>query len=802
MSEVARQLAAAGIRVFPCTSDKKPAVGKGVDWRDVATTATDSLSWPSGVVGVPVPPGATVIDLDTYKGVTRQQVEQMIGCALPWDAALIQRTQNGGEHYAFSAAWDVKQGSDLYGLEGFDTRCAGKGYIATGDGYQWAGNGLYGLAYPGAMLPALPDAARPALERTQTQAPEAAELPEGDRDVDVVREALRYVNADCPRSEWVLVGMGLKHHFHDTPDVGFALFKEWSEYASERLDYETLEPQWESFKPMAADGATVTIASVIYKAMQNGYTPPSDINTALAFGADAAPIEVMADLYERIQEGGGDPRNTDALVREIQTLQGSTIQRSGMLALLQRELKEAGLLTKALRDDITPARTRAPGGMYGKDQSDNATMFLDRHFPGGTLVRSDQVWYRYTGACWEEVDDERLKATLINDMMGSGQPISVVRGTLDYITGLCHTVRKIGAVPGRLVIYENGVLDTETWMLTPHDPELFTTNILPYRYAPGAPCSAWVQFLGELFEGDQERIDLLQEWFGYLMSPSYRFHKIMLLLGPPRSGKGTVGRVLEMMAGGQNFSGGSLHAFASDKFLDSLRTKPVMFVGDAEQKVSRNHIGTIIERMKTISGNDAITFDRIYKKSLTETLPTRITIAANHTPSLFDDSGALAGRFLVLPINVTFSGRENVRLFEALSGEIGGIAAWAMSGLYRLNAADRFTSPKASEDEAQYVAETYSPLMRFIDEVCLGDSEAVTYCDDMHDAYRAWAVVKQEDHVLPRRTFTSAFKDATRGRFRYGPQRQGDKVERGFKGVRLRAVESATSVAFAPTIVK
>ena len=817
MIESARQLAAAGIPTFPCSANKVPAVGKGVDWKVVANLYPDQMQWPSGVVGVPVPPGVTVIDLDTYKGVTRERVERALGCALPWDAALIQHTQSGGEHYAFAADWDARQDSDLFKDDigkGFDTRCGGRGYIATGAGYQWAGNGLLALAYPGVMLPRLPDAARPALERVQREVT-STELPQGDRDLDLIREALRHINADCSRSEWVSTGMALKHHFHDKQDIGFALFREWSEYAADRLDYETLEPQWESFKVSNTDGASVTIATVIYKAMQAGWQPPSDTNTALAFGQGAAPVEIVGSLIDRLQERGGDPKATTDLLEEIKALSCSDMQRATLLATLHRELKDAGLLTKPVRNLLDAAVTGRPisdndtrntPGRYGKNHTENAVLFLNSRYPDGMLLRSEEVWYAYTGMCWVELDDGGVKHELFHAMVDSLPQDSTINGTYGVLGKMCHTVRKIGYVPHHLVVYHNGILDLNTWGMSPHTPEHFTTNILPYNYNPHSQCGRWLQFLNEIFEGDWERVSLLQEWFGYMMAASYRFHKIMLILGPPRSGKSTVGRILEQVAGVQNFSGGSLHAFASDKYLDSLRSKPVMFIGDAEQKISRNHVGTIIERMKTISGNDAITFDRIYKSSVTDTLPTRITIASNHTPSLFDDSGALAGRFLVLPINVTFSGREDIQLLDALSAELEGIAAWALAGLHRLNGCGRFTQPQASIDEAQYITETYSPLERFIDEVCLPVADNVITAEEMHDAYRVWATMHQEDAVLTRKVFTKAFKDATRGRFKYGTHRRADETDRGYKGVQLRPVSGSTAgngtaAAFTPRAV-
>ena len=805
MLEVAQQLAASGLPSFPCTTDKSPATN-GQSWKDTSTIPPDQLYWPSGLAGVPIPQGVTVIDLDTYKGATRERVERVLGCQLPWDAALIQATQHGGEHYAFAVEWEVIQDSDLFSIDGFDTRTAGKGYICTGEGYPWHGFGPLRMGQP-ATLPPMPEAARNVMERRAREVT-STELPQGDRDINLIREALFHISSDCSRTEWVATGMALKHQFHDTQDMGFALFKEWSEYNAERLDYETLEQQWESFKPFSSDGASITIATVIYKAMQAGWQPPADVNTALAFGEGAATVQTFGALIDLITESGGDPKMTSDIIEAVKHTPCSDIQRATLLATMHRELKDAGLLTKQVRNALDTALTgrQAPSegtgnlpGQYGKNHYDNAQLFHLAQYPNDTLLRSDAVWYKYTGLSWEEVSDDQIKAELYNCMAYSRPQESTLAGTYSGLTKRCYTGQKIGQIAPNLVLYLNGVLDLDTWSLNPHSPEYFTTNILPYNYNPYAPCHQWLTFLNQVFEGDNERIELLQEWLGYLLSNSYRFQKMMLLIGPTRSGKGTISKVLEYMSGEQNFSAGSLYAFASDKFIESLRTKTVMSIGDAGPSIPRHQVGTIIERMKTISGNDAITFDRLYKPSVTETLPTRITIAANHTPSLFDDSGALAGRFLVLPINVTFFDCEDHFLINKLTAELEGIAAWSLAGLHRLNTVGRFTEPQASLDEMQYVKETYSPLARFVDEICQPDPESAVTSDDMYNAYRAWATLQQDDNILARRTFTSAFKDTTRGRFKYGTHRCGDDVARGFKGVQLREVGQAvvgTAAAF------
>jgi len=819
---VSEQLRAAGVPTFPCWArfnpaknrwDKGPAVPRGESWKQSAQRPFNdpALDWSSNVIGVPIPAGVLVLDLDTYKGVTRQAVEQSLGASLPWDRALIQRTIGGGEHYAFACDFPAIQ-ADSLGVQGFDTRVAGKGFICSGQGYTPAGFGLFAMAHP-EQLPALPSQARSVLERHEPDPVnrQPATLPDdSDRDTDGVLKALEHIDPACPRAEWVKVGLALRHYYHDDEPTGLAIFDRWSAgdlWAGEpphNYVPEHVPAQWSSFK---AEGAT-TIATLFYRAIQCGWQPPANFDTSMAFGPDAAGADVFNELVERVRQDGCDIRKTQDLVDSIRAAGCNALQVALLAAELKTELKAAGLKDKSVGDHLDNLlATRVPAdfgppGVYGKSDPGNAAIFLDTHYPGGRLIRSDGEFYAYTGRVWEKLEGDQMKHQVATEMTAAGCQGSKINACIDLVSKLAP-VQNGGmnkALP-HLIVFNNGVLDTNTGHLHPHSQDYKTTVLLPYDYNPGASCPEWMHFLNSTLDGDGERIALLQEWFGYLLTADYRHHKIMMMLGPKRCGKGTIGRVLEHIVGDANFSGGSLSSFARDSFLDGLRNRPVLFIGDAEKKVPPAKVSQVIERIKSISGNDAVDFDRKYLSGMSDTLPTRITIATNSVPALFDDSGALASRMLLLPFHQSFYGREDLGLIDRLLPELPGIATWALEGLRRLQYNGRFIEPAASREELDYIVENYSPLVRFINEHCItGPGQSCT-SSDLYDCYRAWSVKEQEDVLRPK-TFVSSIKDATRGHgVFYGVQRSADGVSRGFTGIAPAGAVPSTASAFEPTVV-
>ena len=104
--------------------------------------------------------------------------------------------------------------------------------------------------------------------------------------------------------------------------------------------------------------------------------------------------------------------------------------------------------------------------------------------------------------------------------------------------------------PRAVVPMANGILDVEEGVLLPATPRLFSPYALPFCYDPDAPLPArWIAFLNELWDGDRESIELLQEWFGYALTSRTEQQKALMLITPKRGGKGTIGRVLSRLVG-------------------------------------------------------------------------------------------------------------------------------------------------------------------------------------------------------------------------------------------------------------
>jgi putative DNA primase/helicase len=282
------------------------------------------------------------------------------------------------------------------------------------------------------------------------------------------------------------------------------------------------------------------------------------------------------------------------------------------------------------------------------------------------------------------------------------------------------------------------VTRSEPWRCDP-TPQFFTRNALNFPFNPDAPApTLWLEHLSKWWPDDPECINALQEWFGYVLLPDTSQHKIFLLTGPPRSGKGTIVRVLRKLVGEINTCSPTL-ASLSDRFgLQPLLDKTLATITDARLS-GRTDIAVVTERLLSISGEDAQTIDRKHKPSVTAPLPVRFMILSNELPRLNDASGALVSRLVVLQQKVSWRGREDVNLTNRLLTELPGILLWSIEGWRRLKERGHFVTPASSRSALSLLEEMSSPVKAFLNACCELGSDLSVDVDTMFTAWKTWA---------------------------------------------------------------
>ena len=266
----------------------------------------------------------------------------------------------------------------------------------------------------------------------------------------------------------------------------------------------------------------------------------------------------------------------------------------------------------------------------------------------------------------------------------------------------------------------------------------WTMNRLPVRYNPDAPApEKWLAFLDDLLE--KEDIPVLQEFMGYVMIPSNRGQKMLLMIGNGGEGKSRIGRVLRAILG-DNMNTGSIQKLENDRFNRADQEGILLFMDDdmrTEALPSTNNIKSIVTM------EDKIDLERKGKQSVQGLLYVRIICFGNGSlKSLHDQSYGFYRRQILLTTKERPADRKDDRyLGDKLIREAEGIVLWCLEGLHRLirNGFEFSISDRAKKN-LKDLMENENNIISFLNSSGYVRREEGTYASSrqLYFAYRKW----------------------------------------------------------------
>jgi putative DNA primase/helicase len=633
------------------------------------------------MIGMPTGPksGIDVLDLDLkpdeyIDGFTQVPNWQEL-------SPLIVRTPSGGAHLWFRSQGNVRNSTDKI-APGVDTRGDG-GYVIVPPSQSGSGDYAFdsgGLDDVADLLTFPSDLLERLGSRTAPRSNASAEA-DPESDPERIRAAMRIIpNADVGWDDWKKFGLAIWRATGGSEE-GFAIWDEWSR-KSGRYDADNTRREWESITR----------------------SPPTRIGGGSIF----------------FHANQVDPRWRQSVPGTVVLARGVPVESA------------AAFIRQGYQANGTPA-----------------------------LAYYRANFYEWTGTNYSECDDHHLRSKLYeflnNAVTPEGEPFNPTAHRVNQIIDALKAVVEQNSrrntpfwldqephpVPALLIACKNGLLNIETRDLSPHTPLLFNLNCLPYDYDPNAPIypQEWMRFLRQLWPDnadDKLARFALQEMFGLTLTADTRYQKIFMIVGPRRSGKGTIGRVLTALVGKDNVANPTMASMTGEFGLWPLIDKELAIISDARlgQKADAN---VVAERLLSISGEDGQTINRKNKAFWFGRLYVRFLILTNELPRIADASGALASRFVVLTLKKSFYGKEDLELTDRLLTELPGILNWALKGLDRLRQRGRFRMPQASLEAIRQLEDLASPVNAFLRDWCvLADPEARENVKTFFDAWRGW----------------------------------------------------------------
>lgn len=461
-----------------------------------------------------------------------------------------------------------------------------------------------------------------------------------------------------------------------------------------------------------------------------------------------------------------------------------------------------------------------------------AELFISQNYKHNglpTIHHHKDMWYIWNGTHYDPISDDDitsivakfLKSAKVN--VSKTDSLKLIQLNLDpqLLSKVVNTLKPLVHVsdsasipcwlpdapdytpdPSELISCKNGLLHITTKKLLQHTPAFFNCNCLGYDYDVSAPKpKLWIKFLkqvwaDELVDADNKNdissIKCLQELFGLFLTTNTKFQKIFAFIGLPRSGKGTIVRVLTSLLGKDNVASPNVKGLSGEFGLQPLIGKQLAIIADARLSNKVDHT-SFLETLLSVSGEDDQTINRKHKDAWIGHMVARFLILSNEVPMFNDSSGAISSRFIILAFNKSFYGKEDITLTDKLLTELPSILNWSIAGLARLLDRVRFIQPSSGKELLQDLSDLASPVSKFVREcTILGSSYEVKF-DDLYQAWCDWSISQGMNYHSSKSVFGRSLKAAV-SNIRLVRHSFSGKQDRCYRGIKLISKDGVTSI--------
>ena len=412
---------------------------------------------------------------------------------------------------------------------------------------------------------------------------------------------------------------------------------------------------------------------------------------------------------------------------------------------------------------------------FGDTDAGNAEAFALLHGDRFRYNHTEGKWLVWNGRYWGvDKDGEAERAALSTArarqsaallVEDRGQKDDRIRWALQSegvyrCEAMLKSARSIQALSTTSDLYDrdpymltvgNGTLDLRAGDLRKAHPKGLITRGTNVPYDPKAECPRWLQFLKEVFAGDDELIAYIQRAVGYSLTGDTREQCLFILLGSGANGKTTFLEILLKLLGDHAVTT-AFSTFAVQFNPGNPRNDVAALCGARLVKASEGeHRSAFAEALiKEITGGGKITARFLYHEQFSYKPQFKIWIETNYKPTIRETSTAIWRRIRLIPFSRQFQGdRQDRKLPEKLEAELPGILAWAVQGCFAWQKRE-LGEPRSVQVATREYRQESDELGRFLRERCfqgarLSGRWTATFADSIISGIVEMNLVEQPD---------------------------------------------------------
>jgi P4 family phage/plasmid primase-like protien len=282
-----------------------------------------------------------------------------------------------------------------------------------------------------------------------------------------------------------------------------------------------------------------------------------------------------------------------------------------------------------------------------------------------------------------------------------------------------------------------GTVDLRTGEIRRPRREHMITKMTAVAPKHGTP-KRWLQFLHEIFDGDEEIIAFMQRAAGYALTGETREHKLLFLYGAGRNGKSVFLNALV------NIWGDYARRAHASTFLNSSGEKhPTDIAG---LRGARLVVASELPKGKTwdeaiikdLCGGDRMTA-RFMRQDFFDFEPQlTLMVAGNTQPSFRGIDEAIRARVVLVPFLVTIPPeRRDKHLPDKLAQEAGEILSWAIEGAAEWQRRGLDVPASVAAASTEYL-DGEDILAQFLADETIPDGASFVTTTALHQRFTQW----------------------------------------------------------------
>lgn len=341
--------------------------------------------------------------------------------------------------------------------------------------------------------------------------------------------------------------------------------------------------------------------------------------------------------------------------------------------------------------------------------------------------KAGQFWLWNEEGYYKPVDNTEILLTLLRNIADPAIIEKTFKGELLEAARLRGRDAQVKPVPNNWIHIQNGVYDINTGELLESTPDYLFTEPIPHKVSNSEDTPTIDKLFSEWVA--PEKIRLLNEIAAYCLYNGYPIHRMFILIGRGRNGKGQYRDFIVNLIGHHNRAASTLENLIYSRFETArLYNKKICTMGEVNY--------TLLERtaiLKMLTGGDPIPAEMKNKNPFEFVNNAKVIINTNSLPPTSDKTDAFYSRAIVVEfIKQYLLGRDIIETIPP--EEYDNFLTKSLRVLRELLVRGAFSNEGSIQDKEREYERLSNPLAQFM---------KLHYEQDINGKVAAWRLMEE-----------------------------------------------------------